>query len=53
MSIGGTAASVASGAIANAMGYRFMFIVSAALSLLSVLLMKIFRIPQNLAFNPK
>ena len=50
MFIGGTAATVASGAIANAMGYTFMFIVSAALSLLSVLLIKIFRIPQTLAF---
>ena len=51
MSIGGTAATVASGAIASAMGYTFMFIVSAALSLLSVLLIKIFKIPQTFAFQ--
>ena len=38
MFIGGTAATVASGMIANATGYTFMFIVSAALSLLSVFL---------------
>ncbi|WP_228676274.1 hypothetical protein [Nostoc sphaeroides] len=36
--IGGIAASVLSGAIASATGYTFMFIISAALSLLSVLL---------------
>ena len=49
MFIGGTAATVASGAIASAMGYTFMFIVSAALSLLSVLLIKIFKIRQTFA----
>lgn len=49
MFMGGSAATVASGAIASAMGYTFMFIISAALSLLSVLLIKIFRIPQTLA----
>lgn len=36
--LGGIAASVLSGAIANAMGYTFMFLISAALSLLSVLI---------------
>ncbi|WGV24403.1 MFS transporter [Halotia branconii] len=36
--LGGIAASVLSGAIANSTGYTFMFIISAALSLLSVLL---------------
>ncbi|WP_414541448.1 MFS transporter [Nostoc sp. CCY0012] len=36
--LGGIAASVLSGAIASATGYTFMFIISAALSLVSVLL---------------
>jgi PAT family beta-lactamase induction signal transducer AmpG len=36
--LGGIAALVLSGAIATATGYTFMFIISAALSLLSVLL---------------
>ena len=36
--VGGVAASVLSGAIANAAGYTFMFVISAAVSLLSVFL---------------
>ncbi|GAA6615382.1 MFS transporter [Scytonema sp. NUACC26] len=50
MYIGGIAATVVSGAIASTTGYAFTFIISAALSLLSILLIKMFRSPQTLTF---